>query len=236
MFFINPPFGNYLNLPKTKSIKGSFTLEARDGLFTQILNTLRYSSKYGGWINKIGLRNKGIDWALKNYNTNDILSIAILREDDIPKLLEKIPTNQNIEINISCPNTDKKMINDKIETFINKERDWCLLKVSPNISEKEIDNYYRIGFRQFHCCNTLPIPEGGLSGKALIPYTNNKINYIKNKFKDATVISGGGITSWNDVINYKKLGADHFSVSSNFFNPIKSMNLYYDYLSNFKNK
>ena len=43
MFFINPPFGNYLNLPNTISIKGSYTLEPRSGLFTQIFKTLRYS-------------------------------------------------------------------------------------------------------------------------------------------------------------------------------------------------
>ena len=100
MLFISPPFGNYIEIKNCISIKGSFTLNERSGLFSQIFKTLRYSFKHKGWINKIGLRNKGIDWALKNYNTKDILSIAILREDDIPKLLEKIPTNQNIEINI----------------------------------------------------------------------------------------------------------------------------------------
>ena len=96
MFFINPPFGNYINLPYTNSIKGSFTLHSRDGLLNQILNTLRYSTKYNGWVNKIGLRNKGIDWALENYSNNDIISIAILNKDDIPKLLEKIPKKQNL--------------------------------------------------------------------------------------------------------------------------------------------
>ena len=37
MFFISPPFGNYVNLPKTKRIHGSFTLEKRDGLLLQIV-------------------------------------------------------------------------------------------------------------------------------------------------------------------------------------------------------
>jgi len=232
MFFINPPFGNYINLPYTYSIKGSFTLEPRSGLFNQILNTLRYSKKYNGWINKIGLINKGIDWALKNYNNNDIISIAILNKDDIPKLLEKIPKKQNLEINISCPNAEKKMINEDIEKFLNKDRKWCILKISPSMKNNDIDYFYRKGFRQFHCCNTIPIHEGGLSGKSLIPYTNDKIIYIKNKYNDSTIISGGGISEWNDVINYKKLGADHFSVSTNFFNPFKSINLYISYLKN----
>ena len=47
-----------INLPNTTQIKGSFTLNPRDGLLKQIIKTLRYSSEYGGWINKNKL-NKG---------------------------------------------------------------------------------------------------------------------------------------------------------------------------------
>ena len=32
VFFISPPFGNYLSLPNTISINGSFTLDPRPGL------------------------------------------------------------------------------------------------------------------------------------------------------------------------------------------------------------
>ena len=49
MFFISPPFGNYLNLNNTMSIKGSYTLYPRDGLFEQIIKTLRYSFENEGW-------------------------------------------------------------------------------------------------------------------------------------------------------------------------------------------
>ena len=232
MFFINPPFGNYINLPDTKSIKGSFTLEAREGLIPQIIKTLRYSFKYNDWVNKIGLRNNGIKWALDNYNNDHIISIAILNKNEIPEFLRIIPKNQDLEINISCPNAEKEMINNDIEKFLNKERKWCILKLSPKNNNDDIDYFYNKGFRQFHCCNTIPVPEGGLSGKSIIPYTNEKVNYIKSKYKDSTVIAGGGITEWNDVVNYRKKGADHFSVSTNFFNPIKSINLYYQYIKN----
>ena len=68
MFFIGPPFGNYISLPNTISISGSFTLNERPGLYSQIIKTLYYSYENNGWINKIGLRNKGIDWALKNVD------------------------------------------------------------------------------------------------------------------------------------------------------------------------
>ena len=84
--FISPPFGNYLNLPYTTSIKGSFTLKERPGLFFRILKTLRYSKLNKGWINKIGLRNKGINYAVEKFNSKSyfnfykksIISIAIL--------------------------------------------------------------------------------------------------------------------------------------------------------------
>ena len=61
MLFISPPFGNYINLPNTKAIKGSFTLKPRSGLIVQIIKTLRYDFNNKGWVNKIGLRNKGIN-------------------------------------------------------------------------------------------------------------------------------------------------------------------------------
>ncbi len=91
MFFISPPFGNYLEFSNTISIKGSFTLLPRPGLIGQIIKTLRYDYKYNGWINKIGLRNPGIDYAIEKYrNKNCIVSVAILEEEEIPILLKKI--------------------------------------------------------------------------------------------------------------------------------------------------
>lgn len=232
MLFLSPPFGNYLNLPKTTSITGSFTLEKRDGLFLQILKTLRYSFKYNGWVNKIGLRNKGIDWAVKNVDEGKIISVAILNQDEIPKLIKKIPENRNIELNVSCPNAEKKMIDYGLSSFLNKNRTWCIIKISPKTTEEQINNYYNIGFRQFHCCNTIPVEEGGLSGSALIPYTTNKIQYIKTKYPDCKIIAGGGIQNYNDIIRYKSIGANHYSVSTLIFNPYNFIKLYYNYCTN----
>ena len=227
MYFINPPFSNYINLPHLTPIKGSYTLEPRDGLFLQVLKTLRYSFKHGGWINKIGLRNKGIDYALKNMKENEIISIAILNKEEIPKFLKKIPENTNLEINVSCPNAEKKMVCEGLEKFINNKRKWCIIKLSPLTNEHLIDNYYKLGFRQFHCSNTLPVINGGLSGKALIPYNEKLIKYISNKYKDSVIIGGGGITKWDDINMYKKFGANHFSFSTVTFCPYLFVKLYY---------
>ena len=78
IIFISPPFGNYFTNFKINSkhfgteiefipIKGSFTLLERPGLICQIFKTLRYSTIHNGWVNKIGLRNKGIDRALYQH-------------------------------------------------------------------------------------------------------------------------------------------------------------------------
>ena len=232
MIFISPPFGNYLSMNNTISIKGSYTLEPRYGLFFQILSTLRYSFKDSGWINKIGLRNPGIDYAIKNYDKKSIISIAILNQHEIPKLLEKIPEEMNLEINISCPNAEKKMIENDINKFINNKREWCIVKVSPFCTFEKLDKYYNDGFRQFHCCNTIPTYRGGLSGTSIIPYTSRLIENIKSKYPDTTVIAGGGIRTRNEINIYKLYGANHFSISTLCFNPI----LFYKfYKSNIKN-
>ena len=231
VLFIGPPFGNYIFLPNTVSINGSYTLHHRPGLLSQIWKTLHFSEEYGGWINKIGLRNPGIDSAIQKYrkNPDEIYSIAILDNSEIPELLEKVPYTMNIELNVSCPNAEKHMVVTGIEQFINPERKWCIIKLSPKTDHKLIDNLYKKGFRQFHCSNTLPVLGGGLSGPRLIPYTNRLINYIKTKYPNTEVIAGGGIQKYDTLLNYKKLGANHFAMSTLFFHPILCSKFFYNF-------
>ena len=174
MLFISPPFGNYLTfLPYTTPIKGSYTIEPRTGLLEQIFNTLQYSTLYKGWINKIGLRNPGINYGIKHYRPNQVLSLAFLNFNDLQYFKTVIPKNTNLEINVSCPNANVKLPNN-MKDFVNEERKWCIVKLSPLTSNKTIDDLYIQGFRQFHCCNTLPVKNGGLSGQSLIPYIKEK--------------------------------------------------------------
>ena len=100
--------------------------------------------------------------------------------------------------------------------------------MSPIVTEKEIDTYYNQGFRQFHCSNTIPVEKGGQSGKEIIKYNEETIPYIKETYKDTVVIGGGGIQDLQTIQKYKELGADHFSISTVLFNPIKSILLFWD--------
>tara|TARA_Y100000992_G_scaffold302275_1_gene275814 strand:+ start:914 stop:1633 length:720 start_codon:yes stop_codon:yes gene_type:complete len=235
MLFISPPFGNYIHLPQTRSIKGSYTLEPRDGLILQILKTLRFSFDKNGWINKIGLRNKGLQYGIDNYNhKTDILSIAILNESEIKPILKMLPETTNIELNVSCPNINKRLNDKGIGQFLNPQREWCIIKLSPTTENETIEKYYSIGFRQFHCCNTLPVQEGGLSGPSLIPYVSNMVKFI-SQYPNTSIIAGGGIQNMQTLNKYKNLGAEYFSVSSLFFHPIKSAIFFNNYYKNFKN-
>lgn len=233
LLFISPPFGNYINLQNIIPIRGSFTLKKRPGKWMQILKTLRYNFILGGWVNKIGLRNPGIDYAIETYKEGEIISIAILDEKEIKPLENKIPKNMNIELNVSCPNTDKHMINKGLKVFLNSKRKWCIIKLPPINYEKDFNRYYKEGFRQFHLSNTLPIKEGGLSGPILKPFTSKNIINIRRNYKDCTIIAGGGIRSIKDMNDYKELGANHFSVSSICFNPVSFIFLYMKYKSIF---
>lgn len=233
MLFISPPFGNYINLPNTTPIRGSFTLKERKGKWKQIFKTLRYIPHFNGWVNKIGLRNPGIDYAIKTYKKGEIISIAIMNQHEIKPLIHKIPEDMDIELNVSCPNTDKHMVNEGLKVFLNKKRTWCIIKLPPINYQDDFDRYYNEGFRQFHLSNTLPTKYGGLSGASLKPYTKKNIQYIKKFYPGCSIIAGGGIRSMKDVEEYRKIGAEHFSVSSLCFNPIAFLKFYSEYMNPF---
>jgi dihydroorotate dehydrogenase len=154
-----------------------------------------------------------------------------MNENEIHGILENLPNNRNIEINVSCPNVDKESLSS-LEKFIKKDRKWCIIKISPTCTNDEIDNYYEMGFRQFHCCNTIPVKEGGLSGISLIPYTTQKVKYIREKYNDTEIIAGGGIKYFNDILHYRAIGANHFSISTLFLHPILFSKFYYHYVKN----
>ena len=221
MIFISPPFGNYISLPNTTPIRGSFTLNERPGKWGQILKTLRFIPGVG-WINKIGLRNPGLDYAIDTYKKGEIISIAILDKNEIKPILDKIPEDMDIELNVSCPNTENHMVNEGLKPFLNGKRDWCIIKLSPKETCYNINKFYETGFRQFHASNTLPSERGGISGKILKPYTSSIITYLHKNFDDCEIIAGGGIYDIDTLNEYKKLGAHHFSISTLFFNPVKT--------------
>ena len=87
------------------------------------------------------------------------------------------------------------------------------------------------GFTHFHASNTLPTPKGARSGAILHTYTTQLIRTIKTLLPSATVIAGGGIFSHLDVREYHTAGADHFSLGTVCFNPLKLRRILNHYAS-----
>lgn len=257
MLFISPPFGNYLNFKDNLHIlpiKGSFTLHPRPNnasyleylgsLCGQFIRTFRYNFKYHGYVNKIGLRNRGIQYALETYYTpskqNNIISVAIIDEKEIDELNKLIPRDCNIELNVSCPNVDKSegyktTVYKKLNVFVDERREWCIVKVSSNDTMEHIDTIVEAGITQIHTTNTWPLDDGsgGLSGPFLRNINLPFIRQIRIKYPELTIIGGGGIRNIDDVNEYEKAGANHFAISTILFNPFGFYCLYTNIMNKF---
>ena len=155
-FFISAPFGNYIKSKKCISVTGTWTLNSRGNRLWAVIKTLRYNINNKGWTNKLGLPNPGINVGLRKTSTTEVLSIAEVDRNDFYKLNKLIPSNQNIELNLSCPNLDKILSWESANIFKHDSRDWCIAKMSPLTTPEELEFVIdRIGFRQIHFSNTL---------------------------------------------------------------------------------
>ncbi len=226
MIFISPPFGNYITHEDAISIAGSYTINPRPGVIIQTLKTLRPIK--GGWVNKIGLRNCGI----KNVDFDDkkVYSLAALKRDDWIEFLDIVPeTVYGVELNISCPNQESVAIEGILGEYTQKYS-FVSIKLPPDkFSEYYIDFGLRHGVTCFHFCNTLSVACGGESGERLKKYSISMIESIRRYFgSDFEIIGGGGIYSQEDIEDYKKAGANHFSIATVWFNPLKALNLLKD--------
>ena len=225
-YFISAPFGNYIKLPNTISVTGSWTYQSRPGLLPQVLKTLRYTKS--GWVNKIGLRNAGVVTGLKRTKTTEVLSLAAIDKNDWISLSYVVPSTTSVEINISCPNLDKDIgaVNlPGFDIFPQTKREWCICKIPPTASENLIDKIVDSGYNQIHASNTLYSLNGGQSGNILKPYTTRIIDYIKVKHPHVTIIAGGGVTNKSDAKYYFDQGADYVSLGTVCFTPWKIKNI-----------
>ena len=205
-YYIAAPFGNYLHRPDMYSVMGTFTLLSRPGLLKALLKTLRYSFHHKGWVNQLGLRNPGIEKGINKYYVQPhrrIVSIYGFNYGEW-KTLAEYTRGIRIELNLSCPNVGMKgNTGCPIELF---DTGHVIVKMSPLTTENEIVSYMERGVRKWHFSNTLPISQGGLSGKTLMTYNAKLIKFVLGEDKCAKIIGGGGVTSMSDVRFYKDLG------------------------------
>lgn len=225
--FLSPPFSNiYPNIKGSTRIVGTYTLHKRKGMH-RILTTLR-KTKFG-WLNKVGLRNPGI----KKFNKkNAIVSIALQSTDEWPEFIEILKKKKQkynikgIEFNVSCPNHNVSNITNEIIKEAKTELNLVIIKIPHNSLKENIDKFCKSNADILHISNTKKTNKGALSGRSLMDQNLLDIVYIREKFGySKKIIAGGGIYSFEDLLLYKKAGADYFSLSTSLLNPFKVFNI-----------
>ena len=229
-YFIAAPFGNWIKPVGCIPVTGTYTLHPRGNRLWSVLRTLRYNFKMRGWTNRLQLPNPGVKVGLERTSGNDVLSIAEVQRGDFKELVQIIPIDQSVELNLSCPNLGKSLPWDSAEVFTKYkgtswERKWCIAKLSPLTTPEQLEFLIDdIRFTQLHFSNTLPWGKGtgGLSGSVLRPYTLELIRLVRENWGDAvTIIAGGGVSDFGAVYEYLNEGANHVSLWSVCFNAFK---------------
>ena len=177
------------------------------------------------------LPNTGVKVGLDRQIRGEVLSIAEVQRGDFKELVQIIPVNQSVELNLSCPNLGKSLPWDSAEVFTKYkgtswERKWCIAKLSPLTTPEQLEFLIDdLGFTQLHFSNTLPLGggrAGGLSGVTLRPYTLELIRLVRENWgSDIEIIAGGGVSDFGAVYEYLNEGANHVSLGSVCFNPFK---------------
>jgi dihydroorotate dehydrogenase len=224
-FFINPPFGNYVGAPGCIRVMGSFTLERRRGLLVQIAKTLRPIP--GGWVNKIGLRNKG----LRNvpFKHDRFYSVVGLEERDWEEILQILSNEEwscgdpskylKVEVNLGCPNVHEYGIpKDVLKQYCNWHVVSAKLPATDTV-DKVAELAVEAGVRYLHCSNTLPTDRGGESGTRLREWNLPVVERLAKRYPGIPIIAGGGIYGPQDVKDYANAGAAHFGLSTVWFTP-----------------
>ncbi len=227
---IAAPFGNYVQPPgAVTATLGTFTAAARSGRVWRIIKTVRYYRRLGAWVNKIGLRNPGIDWLVQRVQSgrvdvsNKIVSIHGFEPADWTLLLERIESIKPaaVELNMSCPNVGEIHVPTDLFQQAVAGATPVIVKLPPVRYEAMVEGAIGAGIRAFHCCNTLPVPAGGLSGKPLKPLSLRCLRDMRSRWPEPklTLVGGGGVTSVADVDEYIEAGADHVSVGTMTMHP-----------------
>jgi dihydroorotate dehydrogenase len=231
---VSAPFGNYIQPAGATATLGTFTAARRPGRLWRILKTVRYYPRIGAWVNKIGLRNPGMPWLVARARAgkvtveDKIVSVHGFTPDDWWALLEQAASIRPlaIELNISCPNVGHVSWPDGLFARAVATGAPVIVKLPPvnwrDIAREAITS----GVHTFHCCNTIPVPAGGLSGKPLKPVALQCIVELRAMeaalapARPLTIIGGGGITTPDDIDDYARVGANHAAIGSKAMNPL----------------
>ena len=227
---ISAPFGNYLHPARTTPTIGTFTALRRGGrpaAFGRAVLTVRYYRRMQAWVNRIGLRNPGIDSVVPQPAhgprvADSILSVHGFSDDEWWYLLDRADHLRPLalELNISCPNVGGVSWPDELFTRAVATGLTVIVKIPPIRYTEMADAAVSAGVPWIHATNTLPVAKGGMSGAPLRPLALDCVARLRHRYgTSVNIIGGGGIRSAADVAEFAAAGADRFAVGSYAMRP-----------------
>lgn len=226
---IAAPFGNYLKFPGTTPTLGTFTLNRRGGFWKRLCRsflTLRYHPGLRGWTNRLGLPNPGV-LSLANVDlSHAIVSVHGFSTAEwmcLAYYLATAKATRCVELNLSCPNVGHRVDVADVQPAVKVFQEYRVDVIAKLPPVQWMDYawplYHELGVTQFHCCNTLPTPSGGLSGKTLKQLSLQATEEVVQLGPGVRVTGGGGVEDVQDVTDYVSAGASRIAVGSMLFNP-----------------
>lgn len=220
--------------------------------------TPRICETAAGIINSIGLQNLGIDTVIKakipflrQFDVPIIASIAGKTIKEYERLAEKLNRASEyiagLEVNISCPNTEKGGMAFGQDAEITRELigrvkraassdTTVIAKLTPNITSivsiakaavlggadaLSLINTVkaRAKFRRKKGLDAGKWIQGGLSGSAIKPIALSMVYEVAQADLGVPIIGIGGIRTVNDVLDFLEAGADAVQIgTANFIN------------------
>lgn len=156
-----------------------------------------------------------------------------------------------LELNLSCPNIEaggvraireKKLISKTISAVRKATRLFLFAKLSPELGDvvETAREAVQAGADGLSLINTirgmaisihsrrprLAAGTGGLSGPAIRPIALRYVYEVKRALPKIPVIASGGITTWEDAVEFLIAGADLMAVgTANFVNPRATLDI-----------
>jgi len=207
-------------------------------------NPTIFSINGGGWLNAVGLSNPGSEYFAKMIEPNKEVPIIVSLVGSVPEdfeLMVKAFSNCNVagfELNLSCPHVakvglevgdDPELVKKIVTTVKNSTNVPVIAKVGLGTTHylNTVGAAIDSGIDAITAINTVramaidtetqrPILSnkfGGLSGTPIKPIALRCVYEISSKF-DIPIIGCGGISTWEDAIEFFLAGASAVQLGS----------------------
>lgn len=234
---ISAPFGNYIQPEGATAKLGTFTAARRGGVFAgvqRVLKTVRYYPRMRAWVSRVGLRNPGIDWLVERVRSgridvaDKIVSVRGFDNRDWYTLLDRIAELRPLAVELNMSGLDAGhpgagQIDWPFDLFARAQKTGAgvVVKVPPINYEMMVEQAITAGITHLHCCHTLPVEGGGMSGAPLKPLSLACIRELRQRSygQSLSLIGGGGIYGRADMDDYARSSADRVAIATRLFHP-----------------